>query len=478
MERIEADICIIGGGAGGLSVAAGAAQLGARTVLIEGRRMGGDCLNFGCVPSKALLAAAKAAQAHRRGADLGIVPHEPQVDYAAAMAHVARTIAAIAPHDSAERFRGLGATVIAGWGRFVAPDAVAVGGPDGADIAHIRARRFVIATGSSPALPPVPGLESVPVLTNETLFDRHEAPGHLLVLGAGPVGLEMAQAHRRLGCRVTVIEAGRALGREDPEAAAAVLGALRAEGVEVIEGATVERAAGRAGAVELQVAGGTAFVGTHLLVAAGRRPNLGRLDLAAAGIAASPAGVTVDARLRTTNRRVFAIGDAAGRGQFTHLAGYHAGLVVRQALLGLPARLREDHIPRVTYTDPELAQIGLTEAEALARHGTRLTVVRHAFADSDRAQAEGRIGGFLKLMVAAGRPVGVTIVGPGAGEMAALWALMLANRLRLTALAGTVLPYPTLAELSKRAAGTYFSPRLFGSAVVRRLVGLVQRFVP
>lgn len=455
MEPVVTDLCILGAGSGGLSVAAGAAQMGARVVLIEGHRMGGDCLNFGCVPSKALLAAAA------RGAT-----------WAEAQASVRRAIAAIEPHDSQARFEGLGVRVIRAWGRFTGPAEVAAGGY------RIRARRFVIATGSRPAIPPIPGIGQVPVLTNETVFDQPEAPGHLLILGAGPIGMEMAQAHRRLGCRVTVLEAARALGRDDPEAAALVAAALRAEGIEIVEGARIERIGGRPGAIEVEVAGGTLFVGTHLLVAAGRRPALDRLDLPAAGIAATAAGVVVDSGLRTSNRRVFAIGDAAGRGQFTHLAGYHAGLVVRSALLGLPVRLRDDHIPRVTYTDPELAQVGLTEAEARARHGAALAVIRLGWAANDRAQAEGRTDGFLKVMVHRGRPVGATLVGPGAGEQIAPWALLLANRLKLSALANTVLPYPTRAELSKRAASAYFAPKLFDNGLVKRVVRAVQALLP
>lgn len=455
MERLTTDLCILGAGSGGLSVAAGAAQMGARVVLIEGHRMGGDCLNFGCVPSKALLAAAA------QGAT-----------WPEARANLRRAIAAIAPHDSQERFEGLGVRVIRAFGQFTGPAEVQAGD-------HlIRARRFVIATGSRPALPQVAGIGLVPVLTNETLFDLPEAPGHLLILGGGPVGMEMAQAHRRLGCRVTLIEEARVLGRDDPEGAALVAAALRAEGVEIIEGARVERVGGRAGAIEVQVAGGTVFLGTHLLAATGRKPALERLNLAAAGIRATAAGVQVDAGLRTSNRRVFAIGDAAGRGQFTHLAGYHAGLVIRAALLALPVRLRDDHIPRVTYTAPELAQIGLTEGQARQRHGAALEVIRLGWEANDRAQAEGRTDGFLKLMVHRGRPVGVTVVGPGACEQIAPWALMLANRLKLSALAGTILPYPTRAELSKRAAGAYFAPRLFDNAVVKRVVRWVQSLLP
>ncbi len=467
MNVIETDVCVIGAGSGGLSVAAGAVQMGARVVLIEGHKMGGDCLNYGCVPSKALLSAARAAKA------AGPVEAEAaRTRYAAAQAHVRATIAAIEPHDSQERFEGLGVQVIRGYARFTGPDSVEAGGQT------IRARRFVVATGSSPVVPDISGLDRVPHLTNETLFDMPDLPGHLLVMGGGPIGLEMALAHRRLGAQVTVIEGAQALGREDAQAAAVVLAQLRAEGIEIIEGAQVERVSGRTGAIEVQVTGGTVFHGTHLLVAVGRRPNIDRLDLKAAGIRHTADGITVGDDLRSTNRRVYAIGDVAGRGQFTHLAGYHAGIIIRAAVLGLPAKARADHIPRVTYTDPELAQVGPTEAEARRKFGARLQVLRVDMAQIDRAQAEGRTEGFLKLMAVSGRPIGATIVGAQAGELIAPLCLAISARMKLSALAGTVLPYPTLAEIGKRGAGAYFSPKLFDNPFVKRMVRLVQRVMP
>lgn len=464
MSRIKTDICVIGGGSGGLSVAAGAVQMGAKVVLVEGHKMGGDCLNYGCVPSKALLSQAKAVKARGDGAT-------PE-DFRRAMAHVRATIARIAPHDSVERFEGLGVKVLQGYARFTAPDAIDVDG------IKVTARRFVVATGSRALVPPIPGLADLPYMTNETLFDQTDCPGHLLIIGAGPIGLEMALAHRRLGARVTVIDGAQAMGRDDRDAAAVVLDSLRGEGIEIIENAQVEKVAGRAGAIEVQVKGGTIFAGTHLLVAVGRVPNLEKLDLDKAGIAHTRAGITVDARLRSTNRRVHAIGDVAGHGQFTHLAGYHAGVVIRSMLFGLPAKARHDHIPHVTFTDPELAQIGLTEAEAKRQHGPALSVWRVGYDQIDRALAEGRDTGFCKLMVVKGRPVGVTIVGAQAGEVIAPYALALANRMKLSAIAGSVIPYPTLAEIGKRAAGAYFSPRLFDNLTVKRLVGLVQNWLP
>ncbi|WP_343081893.1 dihydrolipoyl dehydrogenase family protein [Ostreiculturibacter nitratireducens] len=469
-ERIKADICVIGAGSGGLSVAAGAAQMGARAVLVEGAEMGGDCLNTGCVPSKALLASA--AEAQRSGARFGVTRVEPQADYAAAMEHVEATIAAIAPHDSQERFESLGVRVIRAWGRFTSPSDLAAGD------AVITARRFVIATGSRPFVPPIPGLETVPYLTNETLWSLRERPARLLVIGGGPIGMELAQAHRRLGCEVTVIEAATVLNREDPELAAILLDRLRAEGVEIVAGAKVASVTGQGGAIRVEVEGGRTFEGTHLLVAAGRVPNTESLNLDAAGVETNKSGIRTDARLRTTNRRIYAIGDVAGRGQFTHLAGYHAGVVVRSAVLGLPARARHDHIPRATYTDPELAHVGLTEAEARKRHGDKLTVLRAPLSANDRAQATARTEGMVKVMAVGGRPVGVSIVGPEAGELIAPWALAMANGLKLSAFANTVLPYPTLSEASKRAASTYFTPKLFDNPWVKRVVGFVQRFIP
>ncbi|GHF63376.1 dihydrolipoyl dehydrogenase family protein [Seohaeicola zhoushanensis] len=472
MERIRTDVLVIGAGSGGLSVAAGAVQMGASVVLLEGGEMGGDCLNYGCVPSKALIAAAKVADAQAHSGDFGVAPVVPQVDYAAVMEHVAGVIAGIAPVDSQERFEGLGVRVIREYGHFVSPTEVQAGD-------HlIQARRIVIATGSRPLVPPVPGLEDVGYLTNETLFDLREKPEHLLIVGGGPIGMEMAQAHVRLGCRLTVIEGAKALGKDDPELAAVVLDALRAEGVEIAEGAMVAEVDRTDGGIRVAAKDGRVFEGTHLLMAVGRKANVERLNLEAAGIGTTKTGIKVDAGLRTTNRRVYAIGDAAGGMMFTHVAGYHAGVLIRSMLFGLPAKVATAHIPWATYTDPELAQVGLTEAEARTRHGDRLEVARFDYAHNDRALAMRRGAGFIKVMVVRGRPVGVSIVGPEAGEAIALWSLVIAAGLKMSAVAGMVAPYPTLAEINKRAAGAYFSPRLFDNPLVRKTVGLVQRWLP
>lgn len=471
MDTLKADLCIIGAGSGGLSLAAGAAQMGARVVLIEGAEMGGDCLNTGCVPSKALLAAGKAAQAAREAGRFGVLTGEVRVDFAAAKDHVDSAIAAIAPHDSQDRFEALGVTVIRAFAAFTGPAEVEAGGQ------RVRARRFVIATGSHPAVPPVPGIGTVPFVTNETIFALREAPSHLVVLGGGPIGLEMALAHRRLGCVVTVIESAACLSRDDPEAAAVVVQALRREGITIHEGAPVVRLRAMADGLEAVLGNGEIVQGSQLLVAAGRVPALARLDLAKGGIAATPRGIAVGPNLRsTTNRRVYAIGDAAGGAQFTHVAGAHAGVVLRQILLALPARAAPI-VPWVTFTEPELAQVGLTEAQARQTYGARVSVLRAGLDHNDRARTEGKAVGFVKVMAVGGRAVGATIVGPQAGELISFWALAIAQKTRLSAIAAVILPYPTLSESAKRAAGAYFSARLFANPRLKQLVRFIQRFV-
>src|SRR5262245_42837572 len=323
---MRADLCVIGAGAGGLTVAAAAAQLGVSVVLIEKHKMGGDCLNYGCVPSKALIAAARRAHLMRTSGPFGIVPTNPTISYKGVHDHVHRVIASIAPNDSAERFTGLGVNVIRATAQFISRDTVLAGDY------RIKARRFVIATGSSPAVPPIPGLDGVPYFTNETIFGNGAQLDHLIVIGGGPIGLELAQAHMRLGSRVTVLEALKALGKDDPELSDVVLSRLRAEGVEIREGALVERVTGGARLIDVHISeGGVPGVvqGTNLLVATGRSPNVAGLNLEAASIKYDKRGIQVSMGLVTSNSRVFAIGDVVGGAQFTHIANYHAGIGVR-----------------------------------------------------------------------------------------------------------------------------------------------------
>ncbi len=471
MERIKTDVLIIGAGSGGLSVAAGAVQMGADVVLLEGHKMGGDCLNFGCVPSKALIAAGKQAHAMQTGEKYGVTPVMPEVSYAAAKDHVHKVIETIAPVDSQERFEGLGVKVIREFGRFISPTEVQAGDT------VITARRIVIATGSGPLVPPIPGIENVTYYTNENIFDLREKPEHLIVVGGGPIGMEMAQAHIRLGSKVTVIEGLKAMGKDDPEAAAIVLEKLRAEGVEIVEEAQAEEITEENGQITVKTPKGS-FTGSHLLMAVGRKVNIDKLDLDKGNVKHDRA-VKVDAGLRSvSNKKVYAIGDAAGGLQFTHVAGYHAGVIIRSMLFGLPSKAKTEHIPWVTYTDPELAQVGLTEAEAKKKYGAQLFVARFETHENDRAIAEGKTTGFIKVMVVKGKPVSATIVGDKAGELIGMWAMAIANGLKMSAVANTVLPYPTVAEINKRAAGAYFSPKLFDNPTVKRVVGFVQKYLP
>ncbi|WP_171208769.1 MULTISPECIES: NAD(P)/FAD-dependent oxidoreductase [unclassified Ruegeria] len=472
MKDLKTDILVIGAGSGGLSVAAGASQMGADVVLLEGHKMGGDCLNFGCVPSKALIASAKAAYGQAHSAPLGIASVTPQIDYAAAKDHVHDVISQIEPMDSQERFEGFGVKVIREYGSFVSPTQVEAGDT------RITARRIVISTGSSPLVPPMPGLDQVRFYTNEDIFELREKPEHLLIIGGGPIGMEMAQAHIRLGCKVTVIEGQKALGKDDPEAAAIVLDALRSEGVAIEENQMVAQIRGQAGAVEVVTENGQIYAGSHLLLAVGRKSNTDRLKLEAAGIETTRTGIKVDDALRTTNRKVYAIGDVAGGLQFTHVAGYHAGIIIRSALFGMPSKAKTAHIPWATYTAPELAQVGLTEAQARETHGDAVEIARFDYHHNDRAIAERKTTGFIKVMVVKGRPVGATIVGHQAGELINLWSLALANRLKMGQVAAMVSPYPTIGELNKRVAGAYFSPRLFENETVKRVVRFVQRWIP
>ncbi|MCZ8373860.1 MAG: FAD-dependent oxidoreductase [Beijerinckiaceae bacterium] len=474
-NTLHADLCILGAGSGGLSVAAGAVQMGASVVLIEKGEMGGDCLNTGCVPSKALIAAAHVAHTHRIGGRFGIHGAEPEIRFHEVHDHVHGVIGAIAPHDSVERFEGLGVMVIKAAGQFVDGETVEAGGR------RIKARRFVVATGSRAAVPPIPGLAEAGYLTNETVFELKERPAHLIVIGGGPIGIEMAQSFRRLGSEVTVIEKFGILARDEPEAVEVVRASLSGDGVRLVEGLGVSEVRQDDGAVTVTLDADSPFgrtlSGTHILVAAGRRPNIESLGLDKAGIAATAKGITVDARLITSNRKVFAIGDVAGGPQFTHIAGYHAGIVIRNALFGLPAKVDYRALPWVTYTDPELAHAGLTEAEA-RKAGRTVEVLNWTFALNDRAQAERATEGLAKVILGPkGTILGATIVGPRAGELIGTWALAISARLKIGAIAGAVLPYPTLSEISKRAAGSYYTPKLFG-AFTRRVVGLVQRILP
>ena len=469
-EHLTPDICVIGAGSGGLSVAAAAAAFGVPVVLIEKGKMGGECLNTGCVPSKSLIAAGKRARAITNAAAFGVSTQAADIDFAKVHRHVHGVIAAIAPNDSKERFNGLGVRVIEGAARFKDRNTVVV------NATEIVARRFVVATGSSPALPPIAGLDHVPYLTNETVFDLTARPEHLIVIGAGAIGLELAQAFRRLGSAVTVLEAAEPLAREDKECAAIVLDALAREGVAIRSQVAIARVEAADAKIKAVLGDGeTAIEGSHLLIATGRKANTEGLALEAARIACDRNGIKVNKGLKTSNRRVYAIGDVAGRGQFTHLANYHAGLVIRNALFRLPVKVNADLVPRVTYTDPELAHVGLTESEARKRR-LAIRVLRWPYHENDRAQTECETVGHIKVLTdRRGKILGATIVGAAAGELITAWTLAISRGLNIRALAGMIVPYPTLAEIGKRAAVTYFLPSVT-SVWVRRIIVFLRRF--
>jgi pyruvate/2-oxoglutarate dehydrogenase complex dihydrolipoamide dehydrogenase (E3) component len=458
---MQYDLAIIGAGSAGLSIAAAAAQFGERVVLFEKHEMGGDCLNTGCVPSKALLAAAKAAQAHRSSAQFGVAAHNPDIDFAKAMAHVDSVIATIAPHDSQQRFEGLGVKVVRAAVTFTGKKTLEAEGQT------YSARRIVIATGSRAGVPPIPGITDVKFFTNDTIFKNRTLPKHLIVIGGGPIGMEMALAHRRLGADVTVLEAFQPLGKDDPELAEVVLSSLKAEGITIRGGIKIERIEKTKSGLRVIAADSEIIEGSHLLIAAGRVPNVDQLALEKAGVDFTKRGITVDNSLRSvSNRHVYAAGDVAGGLQFTHVAGYHAGLIIRNALFRLPVNNRTDIIPWVTYTDPELAHVGLTEKDAKALHGENIRV----------ALAEGKTKGLVKLITAKnGRIIGCSIVGPNAGDLIAMWTLAITQKLKVSHIAGMVLPYPTLGEAGKRAAITYYVG-VAAKPLVRRVIGFLKIF--
>ena len=471
-ERIETDVCVIGAGSGGLSFAAGAVQMGADVVLLEKGEMGGDCLNYGCVPSKALIAAGHAAYAVRSASRFGVEAAEPTIDHEKVRTHVKSVIADIAPHDSQERFEELGVRVIREHGRFSGPRTVVAGDYE------IFAKRIIISTGSSPAVLPIPGLDTVPFFTNETIFDHGEPIEHLLVIGGGPIGLELAQAHRRLGAQVTVIEGLKALGNDDPDLAVVVKDRLTSEEIDIQEGALVKSISGADGTITVEAerdGESLIFKGSHLLLAVGRTPNVDDLNLEAAGIEASRGGIPVNASMQTSNKRVFAIGDAAEGYKFTHIAGYHAGIAIRNILFRLPAKSDYTAVPWVTYTSPELAQVGLTEEAARQKFG-EIKVLEAKFSDNDRARAEAETDGLLKVITTPkGVVVGASMVGEKAGEIIQSWCLPISKKMKIKDVAGLILPYPTLGEINKRAAGSYYTPSLFSERtrkIVRFLLSL------
>jgi pyruvate/2-oxoglutarate dehydrogenase complex dihydrolipoamide dehydrogenase (E3) component len=460
MNRAQVDLCVIGAGSAGLSVAAAAALVGRKVVLIERGAMGGECLNTGCVPSKALLAAAKAVHGAREAQSFGLEVSS-SVDFARVRDHVRGAIDAIAPHDSVERFEGMGVEVIRETARFIAARTVQVGKR------QIQAHRVVIATGSEAAIPSIDGLADVPYLTNDTIFEIGELPRHLVILGGGPIGMELGQAFRRLGAQVTVIERDKAMPKDDPELAQALLQRLADEGIAIREHANVTKVGPEGDGISLTVeeAGQVSrIIGSHLLIATGRKARTSGLELEAAGIKHNDHGIVVDEHLKTSARGVYAAGDVTGGPKFTHVCSHHAGIVVQNALFRIPAKVDYRAMPWVTYTDPELAQVGMTEAQAREKFGDQVRVIRVPFAKNDRAQAEHKTEGLLKLVAHKnGQVVGASILGTNAGELAHSWVIAIQQGLKLRNLAQTFAPYPTWGELNKAAASEFSKPLLTGA---------------
>ncbi|MEM7620532.1 MAG: FAD-dependent oxidoreductase [Pseudomonadota bacterium] len=471
-QHLTPDLCVIGAGSGGLSVAAAAAQLGVSVVLVEKGKMGGDCLNYGCVPSKALIAAGKHAHIMRTSGVFGIEQVDPVVNWEQVHNHVQGVIAAIAPMDSVERFTGLGVHVIQEAASFKNKRTVVAGDYE------IKARRIVVATGSSPTLPPIPGIDEVNAMTNETIFNNTDPIEHLIVIGGGPIGMELAQAHRRLGAKVTVLEAAKVLSKDDPELTKFVIDQIRADGIEIYEGAKVERLQPKDQGLCAIVNTGEETVkidGSHLLVAAGRKPNLDGLNLEVAGIKYDKRGIQVSPGLKTSNRRVFAIGDVAGGLQFTHVANYHAGIVIRKALFRMPIAANSNAIPWVTFTDPELAHVGMTVPEANEKYNG-IRILRWPYAENDRAQAERATEGVVKVITTAnGRIVGASIVGKNAGELIQMWTLAITKKMKIKDMTSFISPYPTLSEINKRVAYTFFLGAL-SNPWLRKVIKFLAKF--
>ena len=448
------DVIVIGGGAAGLTAAGGCALFGLEVALIEGRKMGGECLNDGCVPSKALITAAKRAAEAREGTRYGVALDPPQVDWLGVRQHIRDAIAAIEPHDSEERFEEMGCEVIRDWAKVTGPQTVEVGGRT------LRAPRIVIATGSKPAIPPIEGIAEVPYLTNENIFEIEALPDHLVIVGGGVIGMEMAQAFRRLGSAVTVVEPGELMARDDRESVALVREVMEGEGVRFVQG-LAQKVEGRAGAIRLHV-GDESIDGSHLLIATGRKARSEGFGLEDIGVKMGKGGIETDERRRTSVKGIYAIGDCRDGPRLTHVSGYEGSNVALEITLGLPAKVDYTALPWCTYTEPEVAQIGLTETEARAKYGDKLRVVTESFHDNERALTEGNDKGQAKVMLKGKKVVGASIVGKNAGELLLPFTQAITGKSSTFALGSAIIAYPTRSEITKATAFAAWEPTVFG----------------
>ncbi len=463
----EYDLVALGGGTGGLVSAAGAAYLGLNAAVVEKHALGGDCLWTGCVPSKALIASARLARQMDRAAGLGLTPNGARHNFRAVMERMRAARATVAHHDDPERFRKMGVGVHFGAARFLDPNTVEVEGAG-----TLRAKRFVVATGAVPAIPPIPGLADADYLTYETVFDENELPDSIAIMGGGPIGVEFAQVFARLGSRVTILEmAPSILIREDPDVAAFMHGLLEAEGIEIRTGAAVSSVRSESGRSVVETNDGAWIEVDRLFVATGRRPCTDGLDLEAAGVRTERGAVVVDGHLRTTSKSAWGVGDVTGALQFTHVAEQMAKVALRNSVLPAKTKIRYDSVPWVTFTDPEVAHVGMSEAEAAEAGGT---TYRYEMDDLDRAIVDGTGVGFVKISAdRKGKVIGATIVAHGAGDLLMPLVLAKTHGLSLSQVANTIFPYPTMVEGVKRASGEYMRSRL-DTASGRTLKRLIQ----
>ena len=464
------DVIVIGGGAAGLTAAGGCALFGLDVALIEGGEMGGECLNNGCVPSKALIAAARRAAEARANERFGVQISGHTVDWAGVHKHVHGVIAEIAPHDSPERFEEMGCEVVRGWARVTGPKEVSINGRT------LTAPRIVLALGSGPAVPEIEGIDTVPYLTNENLFDLTEQPDHLVIIGGGVIGMEMAQSFCRLGSAVTVINPGELMGRDDRDSVELVKQVMEEEGVRFVTG-NAAKIAGSAGAIRVTTDGGEVIDGSHLLVATGRKARGAGIGLEGLGVAFGQNGIAVDDRRRTSLKHIYAIGDCREGPRLTHVSGYEGSNAAMEIALGIPAKVDWKALPWCTYTAPEVAQIGLTESEARAKYGDALKVVREDFSHNDRAMTEGETLGHLKVMMKNRKVIGASICGAHAGELLLPFTQLITGKASTFALGSAVIAYPTLSEITKASAFSAWEPLVFSKMVKRwaRFVANMRR---
>lgn len=466
------DIAIIGAGSGGLVIAAVAAQLGYKVVLFEKHKMGGDCLNYGCVPTKATIAASKAMYNIKEAFKFGVFSTNPEMDFSRMKRHVKSVVDSIKPHDSVERFENLGVTVIQNEAKFINKTTVIANGN------QYTAKKFVIATGSSPFIPPLQGLDKVLYLTNETIMELENCPKHLVIIGGGPIGCEFAQSYRRMGAEVTIIETNSSiLIKDEPEITKTLVQQFNKEGIKILTSTNVEdvwNINGKIG-VKINTNGEISEIKcSHILLATGRKANL-NLDLEKAEVKYTNRNILVNKQMRTSNKNIFAIGDVAGPYHFTHMAGYQAGIVISIMLFGnVFAKVNYNQAPWCTYIDPELASVGLTESLAKEKYGEKhIKCVTLPCSSTDRAKAERKTKGSIKVVFGkSGKILGATMYGHLAGEIIQQWGILIANNMKARHLAKVICPYPTFSEINKQIISAYYKDTFYSERT-----GKVSRFL-